>query len=552
MIQDPNAPLLSELRWFIRQRWLAGLIVTLGGLLSALWTGWTGNEYKIFAIGIAILFCNLIFSILFARFPQWLERLGVQRWVAWSQIFVDLIFLASLVALTNGIYSPVIGFFVLHMIFASILLQSTKFTPYIAWAMAVLLGSAALRITGQWPETTQASLIGAGWSSTLLMTVFFTTHITKNVRANHDRTRAVLEAAADGLLTIDYQGRVELANPAAMDMFGYTSAKFIGEPVSLLFPNACIQSNSNHDTPALESVPSGSYPINTLGRYGLRRDGTTFPVEVSISKMNLGANEAYTVVVRDISVRELNEVKLKELNQELERHQRQLIHNEKLIAVGRMAAGVAHEIANPLANIDGLIQLVERNPSRIGPKTSSQLREQVSRITQIVRQLNDYAHPEEPDRRVLSVDELVQSAIDMIRFDHRHRQVVVDKKSDNPCCNLHTSRQEIQQVLVNLLLNALDAVEDVDNHQVSISSKCLDDGFCSISVHDNGIGISKEHQQLIFEPFFTTKPLGKGTGLGLSISDNLTQRNGGWMEVQSKLGEGTTISIILPVADCSC
>jgi len=552
MIQDPNAPLLSELRWFIRQRWLAGSIVTIGTLLSVLWVDWTSRELQILLVGVLILSCNLVYWVLFRKFTRWIERPAVQRRIAWMQLVVDLICLTYLVVLTNGVYSPVLGLFVLHMIFASLLLQSSRHMPYLSWVLAVVLVSVALRLTGQWPETTLGTLVGVGWAGALLMTIYFTTHITNNVRANHDRTRAVLDAAADGLLTIDHAGRIELANPSALDMFGYTTAQITCERIDKLFPRVDIPGVCLVDEPKpdqSQSVPDGD---DELGDYGVRRDGSIFPIEVSVSKMNLGANEAFTAVIRDITEREHNEAQLRGLNLELEKHQEQLVHNEKMIAVGRMAAGIAHEIANPLANIDGLIQLVERNPARIGPETSSQLREQVARITEIVRQLKDYAHPGELDWCVMPADELVKSAIDMIRFDRRKQQVVVAKDMANPCCHLHISHHAIQQVLVNLIVNALDAVEDAETPQVGISSACTGDGFCTISIHDNGVGISEKHQELIFEPFFTTKPLGKGTGLGLSISYNLVQMNGGRLEVESTLGEGTTVSVILPVSQCQC
>lgn len=552
MIRDPSAPLLGELRWFVHQRWFAGSILTLGALLSLLWVSWSSRETAIFTLGIAVLGYNSGFWMIFRASPSWLEYIPAQRAIAWAQITLDLACLTVLTVFTNALHSPVLGLFVLHMIFASLLLQSPKHTPYLVWLLAIAMMASALALSGQWPGTTIDELMAAGWAGTLLMTIFFTTHITSKARENHERIRAVLDAAADGLLTIDRSGHIKLANPAALDMFGYTSAQLIGGRVEKVIPLVDLPGLVIHSTGSntSELPPSGDEHDNA--GYGTRLDGSTFPIEVSVSKIDLAANEVFTAVIRDTTERQHNETQLRKLNRELEIQHERLIQQEKMAAVGRMAAGVAHEIANPLANMDGLIQLVERNPTRMQSNTPGQLREQIARITHIVRQLKDFARPAESDRQTISVDDLVQSAIDLIRFDRRHRNVSVENDLANPCCHVFVHTQSIQQVLVNLLINALDAAVDDKSHRVTITSNCRENNLCQISIRDNGTGISEEHREQIFEPFFTTKPVGKGTGLGLSISYNLIEHDGGRVEVESEEGVGTTVSIFLPISKCLC
>jgi PAS domain S-box-containing protein len=551
MIQDPNAPLLSELRWFVAQRWYAGVVVILGTLMSQIWIDWSGQRSGVLAVGISILAYNSIFWEIFRRAPRWIEGPIVQRLLAWAQIALDLACLAMLSIYTGGILSPLLGFFVLHMIFASILLQSSRYMPYAAWALALALLGVSLLSSGQWPASSTERLIAAGWAGTLLMTIYFTTHITMNVNASHEQTRAVLDAAADGVLIVDDSGNIKLANPAALDMFGYTSAQLINQRVDRVlaiadpedFSRSPWSIHSNGDT----ATPSDHQLTTTAAR----SDGSSFPIELSMSEMKLGSKQAYTIVVRDISDRQRVEEELRLLNEELKAHQMQLIQHEKMVAVGRMAAGVAHEIANPLANMDGLIQLVERNPDRMKADTPEQIREQIARITQIVHQLKDFAHPIDTNRTAVSVDELIQSTIAMIRFDHRHRNVAVEKDLANPCCHISVHPQSIQQVLVNLMVNALDAEREDEKVRVSISSQCIQDARCMISIRDNGTGIPQDHLNRIFEPFFTTKPIGQGTGLGLSISYNLVQRDGGEIEVKSQEGVGTQVTLIFPVWDRS-
>ncbi len=547
MTPDPNAPLLVELRWFVQQRWLAGVVVTLSVIVSLIWNTWSPQHLQILNVGMFILLYNMVFWRLFVLSPQWLDIPVAQRKVAWAQLTLDLACLTLLATFTGGILSPLLGLFVLHMIFASLLLQPPHFMSYIAWTVAIIFMATALALSGQWPSTPVSRLFALGWMGTLLITIYITSHITNNVRVNHDRTRAVLDAAADGVLTIDDSGYIKLANPAALHMFNLTSKQIINQKINKLIPLVHlpeISINDNADPTLIDNIATNDEPE----LLAIHNDGTTFPVEVTIRRMNGDSPEAFTATIRDMTQHKRTEATLRKLNRELKKQQEQLVQHEKMIAVGRMAAGVAHEISNPLANMDGLIQLVQRHPQRMKTDTPDLLREQIKRITQIVRQLKDFAYPVDTDKRTLPIDELVQAAMDMIRFDKRHRNISFNHKVQGSNRQVCVHPQSIQQVLVNVIINALDAVAEKEDPRVTISSQCLDESFCRISITDNGIGIPEEHLERIFEPFYTTKPLGQGTGLGLSISYNLIQRDGGHIDVQSTPGSGTTVSISLPVA----
>ncbi|MFT5424508.1 MAG: signal transduction histidine kinase [Phycisphaerales bacterium] len=423
MIASPNAPLLSELRWFVLQRWGAAAVVILSVLAYAAWGGWSATNGWILAVGVAILLCNAGYWVVLRR-PGSLADETHQRVFAWAQMVLDLACLTALAMLTGGALSPLLGLFVLHMIFASLLLQPPRYAAYAAWGVAVAMMGLALALHGDRLDTTPERLVALSWAGTLLLTVFFTSHIT-------------------------------------------------------------------------------------------------------------GALQA--------------------LNAELTRHQAHLIQQEKMVAVGQMASGVAHEIANPLANMDGLLQLVARNPDRMSPETLHELREQIKRITHIAHQLKDYAHPSQIERRTITPAELIDSATDMIRFDKRHHSIVIEPPPDDNChVRVHT--QSMQQVLVNVIINALDAtdavdsVADRDEPRVAVSARLLGSTVCQITVADNGVGLSPEQAAQAFEPFFTTKPLGQGTGLGLSISENLVRREGGTIELASEPGRGATLTISLPLA----
>jgi C4-dicarboxylate-specific signal transduction histidine kinase len=213
-----------------------------------------------------------------------------------------------------------------------------------------------------------------------------------------------------------------------------------------------------------------------------------------------------------------------------------------------MAAGVAHEIANPLASMDSLLQLMQRKPERARPEAVTSLREQIERIAQITQQMRAFAHPGEGAReQTVELNEIVEQALHMLRFDKRLRSVRLERQFSSSAGSIAVLPQALQQVLVNLIINALDALEQQPDPLLTVRTN-RHDGWCLIEVSDNGSGIPPELMGRLFEPFFTTKPVGKGTGLGLSISYSLVQRHGGSISVRSQVGRGSSFTIRIPVS----
>jgi C4-dicarboxylate-specific signal transduction histidine kinase len=230
------------------------------------------------------------------------------------------------------------------------------------------------------------------------------------------------------------------------------------------------------------------------------------------------------------------------------RQQRALVQHEKMVALGQMAAGISHEIANPLASMDSLLQLVARKPDRMSAETVAALREQVARINRIIRQMKAFAHPDEqqqPARQTLPLNDVVEQALKMLEFDHRVRRVTVERQLSPDAGLVPVFPQALEQVLLNLLINALDAMDGVAEPKLTVRTEYRA-GQCTIDITDNGQGIKPEHLKRLFEPFFTTKPLGKGTGLGLSISYSLVRKLGGEITARSEPGQGTTFTVRLP------
>jgi C4-dicarboxylate-specific signal transduction histidine kinase len=233
---------------------------------------------------------------------------------------------------------------------------------------------------------------------------------------------------------------------------------------------------------------------------------------------------------------------------QLKHHQQAMIQHEKMVAMGQMAAGVTHEIANPLASMDSLLQLLQRKPDRIRPEAVQTLREQIDRINQIIQQMKTFAHPENVQQQTAALNEVVEQSLHMVRFDARLKHVEVERQFSPDVGVLSFIPQALQQVMVNLIINALDAMAETPQPRLVVRT-ARHDGWCTVEVADNGTGIASEHMGRLFEPFFTTKPVGKGTGLGLSISYSLIQRQGGSITVRSHPGRGTSFIIRLPAGD---
>jgi C4-dicarboxylate-specific signal transduction histidine kinase len=234
------------------------------------------------------------------------------------------------------------------------------------------------------------------------------------------------------------------------------------------------------------------------------------------------------------------------MSDQLHRQQQALAQHEKMVAMGQMAAGVTHEIANPLASMDSVLQLAQRRPERLTLETVRTLREQVQRINEIIRQMKAFAHPAEDNSSgVASVNAVVDQAIGMLRFDARLKRTEVRRDLDAAGPVVDMSPQALQQVLVNLIINALDATSAAAAPRLTVRTRQREQ-WCLIEVADNGHGVDAQHMPRLFEPFFTTKPVGKGTGLGLSISYSLMQRQGGSISVRSRSGEGATFTLRLP------
>lgn len=247
------------------------------------------------------------------------------------------------------------------------------------------------------------------------------------------------------------------------------------------------------------------------------------------------------ILSRDVTERRMLEVSLSQ--------------SEKLAALGQLAAGLAHEINNPLTAIVANVQLLLRYTDEDDPSLESLalIKQASDRAVRVVRNLLDFARQEQYEFKPTDINASLRSALELVSHQYRIAQVAVTEDLAENLPQVLVSQDHLQGVWLNLLLNARDAVTQQYREgyrcRVWVQSNLRDDGFLGVSVRDNGVGIPPEQLNRIFEPFFTTKDPGKGTGLGLSTSYRVVKQHGGEIQVDSEVGVGTTFTVLLPITD---
>ena len=230
--------------------------------------------------------------------------------------------------------------------------------------------------------------------------------------------------------------------------------------------------------------------------------------------------------------------------------QEQLIHSEKLASLGQLAAGVAHELNTPLANITLITEnLLRKNQDEYNIKKLHTISEQVDSIARIVKSLLDFSRKSESSYQNVNVNDLLGRTVELIKgIRHSEVQVLTEYSTDIPPIDADPGK--LQQVFSNLITNAYDAMESGGalTIRTEFSAK---NNIVSIQVVDTGSGIPESHINKIFDPFYSTKPTGKGTGLGLSICHGIITAHGGTIHVVSEEGKGSTFVITLPTGDAA-
>jgi len=345
--------------------------------------------------------------------------------------------------------------------------------------------------------------------------------------------RAIVDTATEGIVTIDARGTIETVNGAAQELFGYTREEVVGKNVKMLMPQPY---QGEHDGYLERYLRTGERRIIGIGRevLGMRKDGSQFPIDLSVGEGAIDGRPFFTAVIRDVSER-------KEL-------QAKLAQSERLAAVGELAAGVAHEINNPINTMINCGQLIQDGDEPV--ENGRIIVEEGGRIADIVRALLQFARDDRDQAQPTSLAEVVDRTMSLIGESWKRHGIhlTIDVSDDLP--NVYARPQKVQQVLLNLMINAKDVLVQQGSdqrRQVAIEAGRHLHGV-QLTIADNGPGIDDSVKDRIFEPFVTTKRARGGTGLGLSISRSIIEGYGGTIRVDSHSGEGASFVVWLPVA----
>ena len=358
-------------------------------------------------------------------------------------------------------------------------------------------------------------------------------------------TRAVLEFP-DGVGMADSKGRIQFANASMERMLGYDRGELIGVPISRLHPSG---TDSPAPRPTMESLQAGGWSGE---RDLLTKQGSVVPTLETVKPLRDEAGKlvGYLCTVRDIRERRAKEQALETTLAQLRATQQQLIQSEKLAAVGTLISGVAHEINNPLGNILGRVQLLQRAAGDDESKRDLQtVRDECGRAIRIVRNLLSFTREHMPETTLVSLNDVIDQVLELRAYELKVSNIELKKNFGADLPQIHADPHQLQQVFLNLVINAEQAMTAAHGRgSLSITTKRVGDTL-QVVVADDGPGIPDELISQIFNPFFTTKDVGAGTGLGLSVCYGIVKEHGGQMRVESEQEKGTTFTVELP---CRC
>jgi len=363
----------------------------------------------------------------------------------------------------------------------------------------------------------------------------------QDAAAREAHLQSILDTVPEAMIVIDERGNVQSFSAAAERLFGYKPSEVIGKNVKMMMPSPY---RENHDAYIGRYLSTGERRIIGIGRVvvGERKDGSTFPMELAVGEMKSSGRRFFTGFIRDLTERQQTEARLQDLQSEL-------IHISRLTAMGEMASTLAHELNQPLSAITNYMKGSKRllesgaNDSAMVREAIDKAAEQALRAGQIIRRLRDFVARGESEYRVEVVSKLVEEACALALVGAKDLGIRVKFEFDRTADLALADRVQIQQVLLNLVRNAIEAMQDSERRELTVAVAPAPGDIVKISVTDTGTGIAPEFAEQLFQPFMTTKR--DGMGVGLSISRTIIEGHGGRIWTEPNPGGGTIFNFTL-------
>ncbi|MBT4847237.1 MAG: PAS domain S-box protein [Planctomycetaceae bacterium] len=355
---------------------------------------------------------------------------------------------------------------------------------------------------------------------------------------------SILETAVDAIVTIDQRGLIESFNHAASDIFGYTTDEVLGKNVSMLMLSP---DQELHDEYLKNYLNTGTKKIIGIGRQviGKRKDGSTLALELAVSEVSITDRVFFVGILRDITNRLQAEV---DARRQLDEH----AHAARLAVLGEMVSGVTHELNQPLAAIVSFAEAAKRmlksNPKELEPvkDSVSRISDQGQRAGRILNELKQFVRKSKPVLEQCDINQLVNRVLNLLGHQFWEQRVEVKVLLNAEPVFAYVNPIQLEQVIINLVLNGIDATSGGEAAEVCIATSYIGDKL-ELKISDNGQGIEADIFDRIFDAFYTTKS--EGTGLGLSISRSIIEAHNGTLLASNNASEGACFTICLPRAE---